>query len=239
MIRDDMYICIYHKAIIHYPQWSAFASCICQVSLCCNNLYTLYTTLLWHRTFQSFLKTTWKPGWQISTACLLWIINFYKQMWVFTFCPHVIHITFYWHFGIDIWVFVCSDNSVGRGRSRSRGAAEVTNMWQCCSLCSEVWWRISAISATLCYSYLEPFSFYWPGSQIWLGESFDPWLFLCLVWNSCLQYISSLLQLVSNAIQFLASVCERPHYKHLFEDQNILTSICEKVIVPNMEFRSK
>uniref|UniRef100_A0A8C7GUF7 Exportin-2 n=1 Tax=Oncorhynchus kisutch TaxID=8019 RepID=A0A8C7GUF7_ONCKI len=44
--------------------------------------------------------------------------------------------------------------------------------------------------------------------------------------------------LVSNAIQFLASVCERPHYKHLFEDQNTLTSICEKVIVPNMEFRS-
>uniref|UniRef100_A0A8C8LWG6 Exportin-2 n=1 Tax=Oncorhynchus tshawytscha TaxID=74940 RepID=A0A8C8LWG6_ONCTS len=41
-----------------------------------------------------------------------------------------------------------------------------------------------------------------------------------------------------NAIQFLASVCERPHYKHLFEDQNTLTSICEKVIVPNMEFRS-
>uniref|UniRef100_A0A4W4EA56 Exportin-2 n=1 Tax=Electrophorus electricus TaxID=8005 RepID=A0A4W4EA56_ELEEL len=45
-------------------------------------------------------------------------------------------------------------------------------------------------------------------------------------------------ELVSNAIQFLASVCERPHYKHLFEDQNTLTSICEKVIVPNMEFRS-
>ncbi|XP_075577079.1 exportin-2 isoform X1 [Pelecanus crispus] len=44
--------------------------------------------------------------------------------------------------------------------------------------------------------------------------------------------------LVSNAIQFLASVCERPHYKHLFEDQNTLTSICEKVIVPNMEFRA-
>lgn len=48
-----------------------------------------------------------------------------------------------------------------------------------------------------------------------------------------------LFQLVSNAIQFLASVCERPHYKHLFEDQNTLTSICEKVIVPNMEFRGK
>lgn len=49
----------------------------------------------------------------------------------------------------------------------------------------------------------------------------------------------TLSQLVSNAIQFLASVCERPHYKHLFEDQNTLTSICEKVILPNMEFRSE
>uniref|UniRef100_A0A6I8SJM6 Exportin-2 n=1 Tax=Xenopus tropicalis TaxID=8364 RepID=A0A6I8SJM6_XENTR len=44
--------------------------------------------------------------------------------------------------------------------------------------------------------------------------------------------------LVSNAIQFLASVCERPHYKNLFEDPSTLTSICEKVIVPNMEFRA-
>uniref|UniRef100_A0A8C0KXJ5 Exportin-2 n=1 Tax=Canis lupus dingo TaxID=286419 RepID=A0A8C0KXJ5_CANLU len=43
---------------------------------------------------------------------------------------------------------------------------------------------------------------------------------------------------VITAIQFLASVCERPHYKNLFEDQNTLTSICEKVIVPNMEFRA-
>lgn len=47
------------------------------------------------------------------------------------------------------------------------------------------------------------------------------------------------LQLVSNAIQFLASVAERPGYKYLFEDPNTLSSICEKVIVPNMEFRSK
>lgn len=45
------------------------------------------------------------------------------------------------------------------------------------------------------------------------------------------------MQLVSNAIQFLASVAERPAYKHLFEDVNTLSSICEKVIVPNMEFR--
>uniref|UniRef100_G3W7P8 Exportin-2 n=1 Tax=Sarcophilus harrisii TaxID=9305 RepID=G3W7P8_SARHA len=58
--------------------------------------------------------------------------------------------------------------------------------------------------------------------------------------HSLLTLDNKLLQtdLVSNAIQFLASVCERPHYKNLFEDQNTLTSICEKVIVPNMEFRA-
>ncbi|XP_064605063.1 exportin-2-like [Liolophura sinensis] len=43
--------------------------------------------------------------------------------------------------------------------------------------------------------------------------------------------------LVSNAIQFLASVADRPSYKSLFEDPNTLASICEKVIVPNMQFR--
>lgn len=43
--------------------------------------------------------------------------------------------------------------------------------------------------------------------------------------------------LVSNAIHFLSSVADRPHYKHLFEDPNVLSSICEKVIIPNMEFR--
>lgn len=46
-------------------------------------------------------------------------------------------------------------------------------------------------------------------------------------------------QLVSNAIQFLASVSQRPNYKHLFEAQDALQSICEKIIVPNMEFRGK
>ncbi|XP_038057672.1 exportin-2-like [Patiria miniata] len=44
--------------------------------------------------------------------------------------------------------------------------------------------------------------------------------------------------LVSNAIQFLASVADRAHYKDLFEKPEVLTSICEKVIVPNMEFRA-
>ncbi|KTF91104.1 hypothetical protein cypCar_00019513 [Cyprinus carpio] len=73
-------------------------------------------------------------------------------------------------------------------------------------------------------------------------EEFQPYLprFVTAIWNLLVttgQEVKYDL-LVSNAIQFLASVCERPHYKHLFEDQNVLTSICEKVIVPNMEFRS-
>ncbi|KAJ8681341.1 hypothetical protein QAD02_017128 [Eretmocerus hayati] len=43
--------------------------------------------------------------------------------------------------------------------------------------------------------------------------------------------------LVSNALQFLATVADRTQYRHLFEDPNTLSSICEKVIIPNMEFR--
>ena len=42
---------------------------------------------------------------------------------------------------------------------------------------------------------------------------------------------------MSSAIQFLASVADKPAYKQLFADTNTLTGICEKVIVPNMEFR--
>ncbi|XP_054706218.1 exportin-2-like [Uloborus diversus] len=44
--------------------------------------------------------------------------------------------------------------------------------------------------------------------------------------------------LVSNAIHFLSSVAERNNYKHLFEASDVLSSICEKVIIPNMEFRT-
>lgn len=44
--------------------------------------------------------------------------------------------------------------------------------------------------------------------------------------------------LVSNAIGFLSSVAERAHYKELFADPATLSSICEKVIVPNIEFRT-
>ena len=46
-----------------------------------------------------------------------------------------------------------------------------------------------------------------------------------------------ILQLVSNALQFLATVADRAQYRHLFEDPTTLSSICEKVIIPNMEFR--
>lgn len=43
--------------------------------------------------------------------------------------------------------------------------------------------------------------------------------------------------LVSNAIKFLASVAERTSYKALFETEGTLSSLCERVIIPNMEFR--
>lgn len=43
--------------------------------------------------------------------------------------------------------------------------------------------------------------------------------------------------LVSNALFFLSTVAERNHYKNLFEAPGVLTSICEKVVIPNMEFR--
>ncbi|XP_078362373.1 exportin-2-like isoform X2 [Oculina patagonica] len=44
---------------------------------------------------------------------------------------------------------------------------------------------------------------------------------------------------VSNAIGFLASASERNHYKYLFEKQETLKSICENVVVPNIEFREE
>ncbi|CAL8069631.1 unnamed protein product [Orchesella dallaii] len=43
--------------------------------------------------------------------------------------------------------------------------------------------------------------------------------------------------LVSNAIQFLALVAEKQQHKQLFADPSTLSSICQKVIIPNMEFR--
>ena len=43
--------------------------------------------------------------------------------------------------------------------------------------------------------------------------------------------------LVSHAIQFLSSVAERPSHNGMFKEQAALQSICEKVIIPNMQFR--
>lgn len=43
--------------------------------------------------------------------------------------------------------------------------------------------------------------------------------------------------LVSYALNFLGTVADRNHYRHLFEDPNVLESICSKVIIPNMKFR--
>lgn len=72
-------------------------------------------------------------------------------------------------------------------------------------------------------------------------EEFQPYLpnFVEAIWNLLTSVGNDVKHdlLVSNAILFLASVCERPHYKDLFADQGTLQSICEKVIVPNMMFR--
>ncbi|XP_031553352.1 exportin-2-like [Actinia tenebrosa] len=74
-------------------------------------------------------------------------------------------------------------------------------------------------------------------------EEFESYLpeFVKAIWNLLITTGSHVKHdlLVSNAIQFLASVTERPNYKNLFEAQDTLQSICEKVIVPNMEFRDE
>lgn len=61
----------------------------------------------------------------------------------------------------------------------------------------------------------------------------DVWELLCTTGNQT-KYDA----LVSNALQFLSTVADRNHYRHLFEDQTVLSSICEKVIIPNMDFRT-
>lgn len=61
----------------------------------------------------------------------------------------------------------------------------------------------------------------------------DVWELLCTTGNQT-KYDA----LVSNALQFLSTVADRNHYRHLFEDPAVLSSICEKVIIPNMDFRA-
>lgn len=72
-------------------------------------------------------------------------------------------------------------------------------------------------------------------------EEFGPYMqrFVTAVWELLVntgtetKYDS----LVSNALQFLSTVADRNHYRNLFEDPTVLASICEKVIIPNMDFR--
>ncbi|KAK9511317.1 hypothetical protein O3M35_005891 [Rhynocoris fuscipes] len=72
-------------------------------------------------------------------------------------------------------------------------------------------------------------------------EEFRPFLpdFVTDIWNLL---VSTGLQakydlLVSNSLQFLSTVADRDHYRNLFEDPNVLSNICEKVIIPNVHFR--
>ncbi len=72
-------------------------------------------------------------------------------------------------------------------------------------------------------------------------EEFSPFMkeFVTAVWNLLLTVGPQVKYdlLASNAIQFLASVADRQQYKGLFEDAAILGSICEKIIIPNIEMR--
>lgn len=72
-------------------------------------------------------------------------------------------------------------------------------------------------------------------------EDFTPFLskYVQTVWNLliCTDGHQKHDLLVSTAIEFLASVIERPTYQHLFSDEATLRNICENVVVPNMRFR--
>ncbi len=72
-------------------------------------------------------------------------------------------------------------------------------------------------------------------------EEFTPYMkpFVMSVWNLLLSLGPQVKydMLTSNAIQFLASVADRAQYKALFEEESTLASICEKIIVPNIEMR--
>merc|ERR1719391_486205 len=72
-------------------------------------------------------------------------------------------------------------------------------------------------------------------------EEFQPYMqqFVTAVWNLLMDHGAEVKYdlLTSNAIQFLASVADRQQYKSLFEDPATLASICEKIIVPNIQLR--
>jgi len=73
------------------------------------------------------------------------------------------------------------------------------------------------------------------------GENFADYLpkFVTAVWN--LLVTTSLEQkydiLVSNSIQFITAVVQRPQYRELFENEDSLKNICEKIVIPNLFLR--
>ena len=72
-------------------------------------------------------------------------------------------------------------------------------------------------------------------------EEFSPYMrrFVTSVWSLLLSLGPQVKydMLTSNAIQFLASVADRAQYKSLFEEEATLASICERIIVPNIQMR--
>ncbi|RXG60395.1 hypothetical protein Avbf_15066 [Armadillidium vulgare] len=72
-------------------------------------------------------------------------------------------------------------------------------------------------------------------------EEFEPYIqqFVTAVWNLLASTNLSVKydQMTSHAIQFLCSVAERDYNKSYFENEQVLSSICEKVILPNMHLR--
>lgn len=72
-------------------------------------------------------------------------------------------------------------------------------------------------------------------------EDFSPYLpsFVESIWNLLVTTDTTPKHdlLVSNALEFLASVAERPSYKTLFGEEQTMKTICENVVVPNMQFR--
>lgn len=73
------------------------------------------------------------------------------------------------------------------------------------------------------------------------GENFSDYLskFVSAVWD--LLVTTSLDAkydlLVSNAIQFITAVVQRPQYRSLFENEESLKNICEKIVIPNLFLR--
>jgi len=72
-------------------------------------------------------------------------------------------------------------------------------------------------------------------------EEFEPYIqiFVDSVWKllSNVNLAHKYDQMVSHAIHFLSAVAERDHSKKVFGNEEVLSGICEKVILPNMHLR--